>query len=126
MILDVFSRYVVGWCVAEQGSAQIAKALIEQATEQQQIACGQLTIHADRGQVMRSKPLALLLADLGVAKSRRRPQSANEDPCSKAHFKTLKHRPESPARFASPQQARSFCRVLFDWHTAATATAPSP
>jgi putative transposase len=116
VILDVFSRYCVGWTVAPRESAELAKALIGQAAEQQQIKPGQLTVHADRGSAMRSKPVAFLLADLGVLKTHSRPYTSTDNPYSEAHFKTLKYRPEFPHRFDSIEQARSFCRSFFDWY----------
>ncbi len=116
VILDVFSRYVVGWTVAHRESAELARALITQATEQQQIGPGRLTVHADRGSAMTSKPVAFLLADLGVSKSHSRPYTASDNPYSEAHFKTLKYRPEFPARFANIEQARAFSRAFFAWY----------
>ena len=115
-ILDVFSRYAVGWTVQHRESAQIAKALIAQAAEQQRILPGSLTVHADRGSSMTSKPVAFLLADLGITKTHSRPYTSTDNPYSEAHFKTLKYRPEFPARFCSIEEARSFCREFFDWY----------
>ena len=116
MILDIFSRYVVGWTVQHRETGPIAEALIAQAIEQQQIARDQLIIHADRGAPMRSKPVAFLLADLGVAKTHSRPYTSTDNPDSEAHFKTLKDRPAFPARFDSIEQAREFCRQFFGWY----------
>ncbi len=116
VILDVFSRYAVGWTVQHRETAEIAKALIGQATEQQQIRPGTLIVHADRGSAMRSKPLAFLLADLGVTKTHSRPYTSTDNPYSEAQFKTLKYRPEFPARFDSIEQSRAFCREFFDWY----------
>jgi len=116
VILDVFSRYAVGWTVAQRESAELAKALIGQAAEQQRIEPGQLTVHADRGTAMRSKPVAFLLADLGVLKTHSRPYTSTDNPYSEAHFKTLKYRPEFPNRFDSIEHARAFCRTFFDWY----------
>jgi putative transposase len=116
VILDVFSRYAVGWTVSHRESAELAKALIGQATEQQQITRGQLTVHADRGSAMRSKPVAFLLADLGVLKTHSRPYTSTDNPYSEAQFKTLKYRPEFPNRFQNIEQARAFCRTFFDWY----------
>jgi putative transposase len=101
VILDVFSRYVVGWTIQHRESAQVAKQLIAQAVEQQGITPGQLTIHADRGSSMRSKPLApaTRLADLGVTKTHSRPYTSTDNPYSEAQFKTLKYRPDFPNRF---------------------------
>ena len=115
-ILDVFSRYAVGWTVAHRENGQLAKALIEQATEQQQIARDVLTVHADRGGPMRGKPVAFLLADLGVTKTHSRPYTSSDNPYSEAHFKTLKYRPEFPERFDDIEHARAHCRAFFDWY----------
>lgn len=116
VILDLYSRYVVAWTVQERESAELATALISQALTQQQISAGQLTIHADRGAAMRSKPVAFLLADLGVEKSHSRPYTSTDNPFSEAHFKTLKYRPAFPARFATLDDARVFCRAFFAWY----------
>lgn len=115
-ILDVFSRYVVGWTLQHRESAQVAKALISQAAEQQKILPGSLTVHADRGSSMTSKPVAFLLADLGITKTHSRPYTSTDNPYSEAHFKTLKYRPEFPTRFFSIEEARSFCREFFHWY----------
>ena len=116
VILDVFSRYAVGWTVQYRESAELAKSLIEQAATQQQIAKNTLTVHADRGSSMRSKPVAFLLADLGVTKTHSRPYTSTDNPYSESQFKTMKFRPEFPARFDSIEHARSFCRVFFAWY----------
>jgi len=116
VILDVFSRYVVGWTVQHRESAQLAKALIGQAVEQQRIERDRLTIHADRGTAMRSKPVAFLLADLGVLRTHNWPYTSTDNPYWEAHFKTLKCRPEFPERFENIEQARAFCRTFFDWY----------
>jgi len=116
VILDVFSRYVVGWTIQHRESAQVAKQLIAQAVEQQAIVPGQLTIHADRGSSMRSKPVAFLLADLGVTKTHSRPYTSTDNPYSEAQFKTLKYRPDFPARFDSILHSRNFGRPFFDWY----------
>jgi putative transposase len=116
VILDVFSRYVVAWTVQHRENGQLAKTLIEQATEQQQITPRVLTLHADRGGPMRGKPVAFLLADLGVTKTHSRPYTSSDNPYSEAHFKTLKYRAEFPDRFDSIEQARDFCRGFFDWY----------
>jgi putative transposase len=116
VILDLFSRYAVGWTVQYRESAQVARALIEQATEQHQISPEQLTVHADRGIAMRSKPVAFLLADLGVARSHSRPYTSTDNPYSEAQFKTLKYRPEFPERFDTIEQSREFCRGFFHWY----------
>lgn len=116
VILDVFSRYAVGWTLAHRDSAALAEALIAQAAEQQQIGRDTLTVHADRGSSMRSKPVAMLLADLGVTKTHSRPYTSTDNPYSEAQFKTLKYRPGFPARFGSIEQARAFCRTFFAWY----------
>ena len=101
VLLDIYSRYVVGWMVAHRESATLAKKLIAESASKQAIARGQLTVHADRGSSMTSKPVALLLADLGVTKTHSRPSVSNDNPFSEAQFKTLKYRPEFPDRFGS-------------------------
>jgi putative transposase len=116
VILDVFSRYVVGWTVQLREAASVATALIAQAAEQQGILRDQLTVHADRGIAMRSKPVAFLLADLGITKSHTRPYTSTDNPYSEAQFKTLKYRPQFPDRFVSIEQARAFCREFFRWY----------
>jgi len=116
VILDVYSRYVVGWMVEEREHAELAKELIAQTIRKQSVDSGQLTIHADRGSSMTSKVVAFLLADLGVTKTHSRPHVSNDNPYSEAHFKTLKYRPEFPERFGSVQHARDFCRRFFDWY----------
>jgi len=115
-ILDVFSRYAVGWTVQHRESSQVAEQLIAQAVEQQQIARDQLTIHADRGSSMTSKPVAFLLADLGVTKTHSRPYTSTDNPYSEAQFKTLKYRPAFPARFDTIEHARAHCREFFDYY----------
>lgn len=116
VILDIFSRYVVGWMVARQELASLAKELIEQTCEKQMIRRDQLIIHSDRGTSMTSKTVAFLLADLGVTKSLSRPQVSNDNPYSEAHFKTLKYRPEFPKNFNSLEEARAFCQTFFAWY----------
>jgi putative transposase len=116
VILDVFSRYVVGWTVQYRETGELAKALIEQATEHQQITPKILTVHADRGSPMRAKPVAFLLADLGITKTHSRPYTSSDNPYSEAHFKTLKYRPEFPARFDDIEHARAHCRTFFAWY----------
>jgi len=116
VILDIFSRYVVGWMVAHRESAPLAKRLIKESCEKQQISEGQLVIHADRGPSMTSKAVAHLLADLGVTKTHSRPHVSNDNPYSESQFKTLKYHPEFPNRFGAVQDARSFCQVFFPWY----------
>jgi len=116
VILDVFSRYVVGWMVAHRESAALAKKLIATSCTHQNIIEGQLTVHADRGTSMTSKPVALLLSDLGVNKTHSRPHTSNDNPYSESQFKTLKYRPEFPKRFGSIEDARAFCRNFSRWY----------
>ena len=116
VILDVFSRNAVGWMVAHCESAALAEKLIRETCARQGITRDQLTLHADRGSSMKSKPVALLLADLGVTKSHSRPHVSNDNPFSEAQFKTLKYRPDFPDRFGSLQDARAFCVPFFDWY----------
>jgi putative transposase len=116
VMLDVFSRYVVGWMVAHRESTTLAEQFIRETCRRQGIDRGQLTIHADRGPAMTSKPVALLLADLGVTKTHSRPHVSNDNPFSEAQFKTLKYRPAFPARFGSIQDARAHCHVFFPWY----------
>jgi putative transposase len=115
-ILDVFSRYVVGWMIAERESATLAQQLIRETCDKQGIRSGQLTVHADRGGPMRSKTVALLLADLGVTKTHSRPHVSNDNPYSESQFKTMKYRPTYPKRFGSIQDARIWARSFFRWY----------
>jgi len=116
VILDIFSRYVVGWMVAHREAAVLATKLIRESCEKQGIEEGQLIVHADRGSSMRSKAVALLLSDLGVTKTHSRPYTSNDNPYSEAQFKTMKYRPEFPKRFGSIEDARRFCQGLFEWY----------
>ena len=116
VFIDVFSRCVVGWMVATRESATLAKKLISETCTKQNILPDQLTIHADRGSSMKSKPVAFLLADLGVTKTHSRPHVSNDNPFSEAHFKTLKYRPDFPPRFGSLQDARAHCQAFFAWY----------
>jgi putative transposase len=116
VVLDIFSRYAVGWMVAARESAALAQRLLAETIAKQGVARDQLTVHADRGPSMASKPVALLLADLGVTKSHSRPHVSNDNPYSEAQFKTLKYRPEFPERFGSLEDARAFCRGFFRWY----------
>ena len=125
VMLDVFSRYVVGWMVAHRESATLAERFIRETCARQGIGREQLTIHADRGPAMTSKPVALLLADLGVTKTHSRPHVSNDNPFSEAQFKTLKYRPAFPERFGAIQDARAHCHVFFPWSTPNTTTAAS-
>lgn len=116
VIIDVFSRYVTGWMVAERESAELAKTFIEESIQKHEIPIDQLTIHADRGKVMRSKPVAFLLADLGVSKTHSRPYTSNDNPYSESQFRTLKYRPGFPDRFGCIQDCRAFCQQFFAWY----------
>jgi putative transposase len=116
VILDIFSRYVVGWMVAPRESAELAQRLIAETSSKQNITPGQLTIHADRGTSMTSKPVALLLADLGITKTHSRPHVSDDNPYSESQFKTLKYRPEFPERFGSIEDARGFCQEFMRWY----------
>jgi putative transposase len=117
VMLDVFSRYVVGWMVVHRESATLGERFIRETCSRQGIERGQLTIHADRGPAMTSKPVALLLADLGVTKTHARPHVSNDNPFSEAQFKTLKYRPAFPERFGSIQDARAHCHGFFSGTT---------
>ena len=119
VVLDIFSRYVVGWMVAYREQAILAERLIADTAAKQQIAPEQLTLHADRGTSMTSKPVAFLLADLGITKTHSRPHVSNDNPYSESQFKTLKYRPDFPARFASMEEARAFCQQFFPWYNTA-------
>jgi len=116
VILDVYSRCVVGWMVADRELATLAETLIQEACIRQQIPRDQLTLHADRGSSMKSKLVAQLLADLGVTKTHSRPHVSNDNPFSEAHFKTLKYRPGFPERFGCIEDARTFCQNFFQWY----------
>jgi putative transposase len=116
VIMDIFSRYVTGWMVADRENAALAQLLIEETCQKQDIAPEQLTIHADRGSPMKAKTTAQLFAELGIAGSHSRPHVSNDNPFSESHFKTLKYRPEFPKRFGSIEDARSFCRTFFSWY----------
>lgn len=116
VLLDIFSRYVVGWLLARGESAALAKVLIAESCQRQQIAADQLIIHADRGTSMTSKAVALLLATLGVGPSHSRPHVSDDNPFSEAQFKTLKYRPDFPDRFGSLEDAEAFCRHFFPWY----------
>lgn len=116
VILDIFSRYAVGWMLASRESAPLAQRLIEESCWKQDIRPGQLTVHADRGSSMTSKPVAFLLADLGITKTHSRPHTNDDNPFSEAQFKTLKYRPDFPSRFGSIEDARAFCQAFFQWY----------
>jgi putative transposase len=116
VILDIFSRRVVGWCVADGESATLLRPLFDDAIAKHNVPAGQLTLRADRGGPMKAKATALLLADLGVTRSHNRPHTSNDNPFSESHFKTLKCQPRFPQRFGCIEHARSFCRQFFDWY----------
>jgi len=110
------SEYVVGWLMADRESAALAERLIQETCDKQGILPGQLTVHADNGSSMKSKPVALLLADLGITKTHSRPYTSEDNPYSEAQFKTLKYRPEFPECFGCIEDARSFCQRFFTWY----------
>jgi len=114
VIIDIFSRYVVGWMVSPRETGELAEAFIADTLGRHGIERNQLSLHADRGTSMTSKPVAQLLVDLGVARSHSRPHVSNDNPYSEANFKTLKYCPAFPGRFGSIQDARSFCALFFD------------
>jgi len=116
VILDIFSRYVVGWMLGYRESAELAKKLIEQTLQRHDIEPGCLTVHADRGAPMTSKAVAFLLAGLGVTKTHSRPYVSNDNPYSESQFKTMKYRPEFPERFGCYQDAHRFCTEFFPWY----------
>ena len=116
VIMDVYSRKVVGWLLADRESSTLAVELIRQSCQREGIRRDELTVHADRGSSMRSKPVAFLLADLGVTKTHSRPYTSTDNPYSEAQFKTLKYQPDFPERFGSIQDARAFLVRFFDWY----------
>ena len=116
VLLDLFSRFVVGWLLARQESGALARRLLEESCARQGIVPGQLTVHADRGSAPASKTVAQLLADLGVERSHSRPHVSNDNPFSESHFATVKGHPEFPDRFASFEHAHDFCRRFFPWY----------
>jgi putative transposase len=115
-VIDIYSRYVVGWMVADRESSELARILLQRTIEQQGADPQKLTIHADRGSSMKSKPVAFLLADLGVTKSHSRPHVSNDNPHIESLFKTLKYQPAFPATFSNIVEARSFCKTFFTWY----------
>jgi putative transposase len=115
VILDIYSRYVVGWLLADAESKVLAEKLLADTIAKQNIDRDQLTIHADNGSSMASKPVAFLLADLGVTKSHSRPHTSNDNPYSESQFRTLKYRPDFPDSFGSLADARAFCQRFFAW-----------
>lgn len=115
-VIDIFSRFIVGWMIAERESAELARQLIATAAANQHIQPEQLTLHADNGKPMKAKTLALLLSDLGIEKSHSRPYVSDDNPFSEAHFKTVKYHPDYPDRFGCVQDARAWARPLFHWY----------
>ncbi len=116
VILDIFSRYVVGWMIADRECQHLAKQLIQKATLKQGIQPGQLTIHSDNGPSMTSQTVSQLLEKIGVLKTHNRPYTSNDNPFSESQFKTLKYYPAFPDRFESIEQAEQFCRQFFNWY----------
>ena len=116
VILDIFSRYVVGWLIAPRECSALAVQLIEDTAQHQNIAPATLSLHADRGASMRSKPVASLLVDLDITKSHSRPYTSDDNPYSEAQFKTLKYRADFPERFGSIEDARAHCQTFFAWY----------
>ena len=116
VLIDIYSRYVPGWMLAHAENAKLAEALLADTAAKQGIIPGQLTIHADRGSPMTAKPVAFLLAELGVTKSHSRPHVSNDNPYSESQFRTMKYRPTFPDRFGSFQDAHAFCGRFFGWY----------
>lgn len=116
VVIDIYSRYVPGWMLARTEDHRLAKALLGEAVERQGIERDQLTIHSDRGGPMIAKPVAHLLADLGVTKSHSRPHVSNDNPYSESQFRTLKYRPDFPQRFGSFEDAHTHSGRFFDWY----------
>jgi len=116
VVLDIFSRYVVGWMLAARETAELPEQLISDTIDKHNIKPGTLTLHADRGTSMRSKPVAALLVDLDVTKTHSRPHTSDDNPYSEAQFKTFKYRPEFPERFGSIEDARAHCQSFFQWY----------
>jgi putative transposase len=115
-VLDIYSRYVVGWMIAEVESSDLARQLIAATAKKHHIQPDQLTLHADNGAPMHGKPLSQLLLDLGIAKSHNRPHTSDDNPFSESHFKTMKYRPDYPDRFASLAEAQGWARCFFTWY----------
>ena len=115
-VLDIFSRYVVGWMLAEVESSDLARQLMAETAHKHGIQPNQLTLHADNGSPMKGKSLTQLLADLGVTRTHTRPHTSNDNPFSEAHFKTMKYRPDYPNRFQSIADARAWAREFFQWY----------
>ncbi len=118
VIMDIYSRYVVGWMVADRENSTLASRLIQQSCLKHGVQPEVLTLHSDRGAPMTSQCTAQLLADLGVTRSLSRPQVSDDNPFSEAQFKTLKYHPSFPGRFGDQGQAKTFCRSFFRWYNA--------
>jgi putative transposase len=116
VVLDIFSRYVVAWCISPVESGDLAKALIEDAVAAHQVPPGQLSVHADNGSAMTSHPVVKLYEFLGISRSYSRPHVSNDNPYSESQFKTLKYCPTFPERFGSVEDARAFCQAFFDYY----------
>jgi putative transposase len=115
-VIDIYSRYIVGWMVADRESSELARILLEETIRKEGMDPTKVTVHADRGSSMTSKPVAFMLADLGVTKSHSRPHVSNDNPHIESFFKTAKYQPEFPATFANIAEARDFCRVFIEWY----------
>jgi putative transposase len=116
VLIDIYSRYVPGWMLARAERAVLAEVLLADTITKQGITRDQLTLHADRGSPMTAKPVAFLLADLGVTKSHSRPHCSNDNPYSESQFRTLKYRPDFPERFGSFEDAHIHCQHFFAWY----------
>jgi putative transposase len=116
VILDIFSRYAVGWLLAHRECSELAARLIRETCDKQEVRPEQLTIHSDRGPAMKSQTVAQLLAALGVVKSHSRPSISNDNPFSESQFKTFKYQPDFPDRFASYDEALAYCTEFFSWY----------
>jgi putative transposase len=116
VVIDVYSRYVVGWLLAESESAAHAERLLAESIEREGVVRQQLVIHSDRGAPMKSRTVAEMLADLGVNRSLSRPKTSNDNPISEAQFRTVKYHPDFPKRFGVIEDARGFCRPFFRWY----------
>ncbi|MBX9688136.1 MAG: IS3 family transposase [Candidatus Obscuribacterales bacterium] len=116
VIIDIYSRHVVGWTLAPRESAETARDLFATTCRRQNVAGSDLVVHSDNGKAMTSKTLAMLFADLGITKSLNRPHVSNDNPFSESQFKTLKYQPTYPERFGSTEHAKSFCSAFFDWY----------
>lgn len=116
VVIDIYSRYVVGWMLARAENATLAKALLRETLDKHDIGEDQLTLHSDRGSPMTAKPFVFLMADLGVTRSYSRPHTSNDNPYSESHFRTAKYRPDFPDRFGSYEDAHAWCSRFFAWY----------